>query len=133
MEDVFNAILYMQADGQIGALSYECSTNRVTKRNGYRDRQVTTRVGSLILHIPKFHDGTFSTQLFESYERNALVLLLSIIEMIYKVYRPGKSLKLQKYFAIQNSLEARFLRYVRSLIVRLYEISREKAVKHQNT
>lgn len=81
LEEVFNAILKMEADAQVGALSYERSPDRVTYRNGYRDRQLTTRVGSMTLHIPKFRDGTFSTQLFESYERSEQAFLLSIMEM----------------------------------------------------
>ena len=84
LEEVFNAILKMEADEQVGALSYERSPDRVTYRNGYRDRQLTTRVGSMTLHIPKFRDGTFSTQLFESYERSEQAFLQSSPESCVK-------------------------------------------------
>lgn len=58
LEEVFNVILKMEADEQVGALIYDHSPDRLTYRNGYRDRNLTTRVGSLMLHIPKFRDET---------------------------------------------------------------------------
>ena len=63
LEEVFNAILKMEATEQLGAQAYERTEERQTYRNGYRTRMLTTRVGTLTLHIPKFRDGTFSTEL----------------------------------------------------------------------
>ncbi|NLO33496.1 MAG: hypothetical protein GX117_09095 [Candidatus Hydrogenedentes bacterium] len=39
-------------------------------------------VGSLTVHVPKFWEGTFSTQLFNHHERSELALLLSLMEMV---------------------------------------------------
>ena len=82
LEAVFNAVLSAEAAEQLGAESYERTDGRVTYRNGYRTRQLTTRVGSLTLHVPKFREGTFSTQLFNRYERSEQALLLSLMEMV---------------------------------------------------
>ncbi len=82
LEAVFNAVLSAEATEQLGAESYERTDGRVTYRNGYRSRQLTTRVGSLTLHVPKFREGTFSTQLFSRYERSEQALLLSLMEMV---------------------------------------------------
>lgn len=82
LERVFNAVLNAEAESQIGAGLYERSEERQTYRNGYRTRGLTTRVGSLVLHIPKLRDGTFSTQLFRRYERSEQALLLSMMEMV---------------------------------------------------
>ena len=82
LEEVFNAILKMEATEQLGAQAYERTEERQTYRNGYRTRMLTTRVGTLTLHIPKFRDGTFSTELFRSYERSEQALLLSLMEMV---------------------------------------------------
>ena len=82
LEAVFNAVLSAEATEQLGAESYERTDGRVTYRNGYRPRQLTTRVGSLTLHVPKFREGTFSTQLFNRYERSEQALLSSLMEMV---------------------------------------------------
>lgn len=82
LETVFDAVLKSEASEQIGAKEYERTEDRQTYRNGYRTRQLTTRVGSLTLHVPKFRDGTFSTELFQNYERSEQALLLSLMEMV---------------------------------------------------
>jgi putative transposase len=82
LEAVFNAILSAEATEQLGAETYERTDERLTYRNGYRSRQLTTRVGSLTLQVPKFREGTFTTQLFNQYERSEQALLLSLMEMV---------------------------------------------------
>lgn len=82
LEEVFNAVLKAEATEQVGAETYERTEDRQTYRNGYRARSLTTRVGTLTLHVPKFRDGSFSTELFRSYERSEQALLLSLMEMV---------------------------------------------------
>jgi len=79
---VFDAVLQAQASEQLNAEPYERSDERASYRNGYRTRSLTTRVGTLVLHVPKFRDGTFSTELFERYQRSEKALLLSLMEMV---------------------------------------------------
>ena len=43
----------------IQAEKHERTEQRETQRNGYRDRMLKTRVGSLELRIPKLRDGTY--------------------------------------------------------------------------
>ena len=81
MEAVLDQILEAQVSEQIGAQKYERTDNRITSRNGYRERSLKTRVGTLTLHIPKLRDGTFSTDLFERYQRSEQALQLAIMEM----------------------------------------------------
>ena len=82
LEKVFDAVLKAQASEQLNAEPYERSDDRNSYRNGYRTRSMTTRVGTLVLHVPKFRDGTFSTELFSSYQRSEKALLLSLMEMV---------------------------------------------------
>ena len=58
------------------------SDERTTYRNGSRTRMLATRVGSLILHVPKFRNGTLGADLFTSYQRSEQALLLSLMEMV---------------------------------------------------
>lgn len=66
---------FLQAD------SYERCEERTGYRNGYKPRVLHTRVGDLVLAVPKDREGNFSTKLFERYQRSEKALVLSIIEM----------------------------------------------------
>lgn len=44
----------------INASDYERSEERVSYRNGYYERDFTTRVGTLELRVPRTRDGKFS-------------------------------------------------------------------------
>ena len=46
-------------EGLIGAGRHERSGERTTYRNGYRDRALDTRLGSLQLRIPKLRQGSY--------------------------------------------------------------------------
>jgi putative transposase len=47
------ALMGAEADAACGALFGERSLDRVNRRNGYRERRLDTRVGTLELAIPK--------------------------------------------------------------------------------
>ena len=102
LEKVFDAVLRGQASEQLNAEPYERSDGRVSYRNGYRERTLTTRVGTLILHVPKFRDGTFSTDLFRSYQRSEKALLLSLMEMVVQGVSTRKVEKVFSKFGLKN-------------------------------
>ncbi len=66
----------------LGALPYERTQNRKGHRNGYKPRQLNTRVGKLLLSVPQTRDGSFSTELFERYQRSEKALLSCLQEMV---------------------------------------------------
>ena len=66
----------------IGALPYERTVDRRGHRNGYKPRQLNTRVGKLLLSIPQTRDGSFSTELFERYQRSEQALICCLQEMV---------------------------------------------------
>lgn len=82
VEAVLNQILDAQASEQVGAGRYERSEERIAYRNGYRPRQLYTRVGPLTLRIPQMRDGQFSTEIFSRYQRSEQALVLSLMEMV---------------------------------------------------
>ncbi len=57
-EAVLQLLMEADVDGLIGASRHERSAERVSYRNGYRDRSLDTRVGSLQLRIPKLRQGS---------------------------------------------------------------------------
>jgi putative transposase len=82
MEEIFNQVLLAQSKEQIGADPYERTDERTAYRNGFRDRQLTTRIGHLTLRVPRHRNGEFSTELFERYQRSEQALVLSMMEMV---------------------------------------------------
>src|SRR5690625_4058258 len=76
---VFNQRMEEQRTQYIQASNYERSTKRTSHRNGYYDRNWTTRIGSLDLKVPRTRDGKFSPTLFERYQRNEKALLASML------------------------------------------------------
>lgn len=50
--------------------AYQRDSNRTTYRNGYYERDYTTKIGTLTLRVPRTRDGRFSTEVFERYQRN---------------------------------------------------------------
>ncbi len=82
LEQALNQLLKAQATEQLHALPYERSEGRQGMRNGYKPRQLTTRVGTISLQVPQFRDGTFSTELFARYQRSEQALVLAMMEMV---------------------------------------------------
>ena len=52
-------LMEFEVDSLIGAGRHERSDERTTYRNGFRDRQLETRLGTLDLKIPKLRQGTY--------------------------------------------------------------------------
>ena len=82
VESVLNQVLEAQMVDHLGADRHERSSDRTGYRNGYRERQLTTRVGTLILRVPQTRDGNFSTDLFRRYQRSEQALVLALMEMV---------------------------------------------------
>ena len=56
---VINALLSAEADAVCGAEWGKQSADRVTQRNGYRHRELDTRVGTVDVAIPKLRSGSY--------------------------------------------------------------------------
>lgn len=78
---LFNTLMEIQRDEYCQVESYERTENRVPQRNGYYERALTTRVGTLNLLVPRTRDGKFSTDMFERYQRNEKALVSAMLEM----------------------------------------------------
>ena len=82
MQESFQEFLEQEIALHLGALPYERTANRRGRRNGYKPRQLNTRVGKLFLSIPQTRDGSFSTELFERYQRSEQALICCLQEMV---------------------------------------------------
>lgn len=67
----------------LGAAPYERTPTRRGHRNGSYARTLKTRVGRLVLEIPRDRAGVFRPSLFARYERSEQALVLAMIEMYF--------------------------------------------------
>src|SRR5690554_7024020 len=57
LESVVNQVLHAQVTEQLKAAPFERSEERLGYRNGYRAREMKTRVGTLELRLPRVRSG----------------------------------------------------------------------------
>ena len=82
LEAILNQVLDAQMSEQLQAERYERMEQRQGYRNGYKPRQLTTRVGTLTLRVPQVREGGFSPELFARYQRSEQALILTLMEMV---------------------------------------------------
>jgi len=81
VEGVLNQILDAQVTEALGARWHERTEERVGYRNGTRARTLYTRVGPVTLLVPQTRDGSFSTEIFQRYQRSEQSFVLALMEM----------------------------------------------------
>src|SRR5213075_533278 len=79
-EAVLQLLMETDVEGLIGAGRYERSGERITWRNGYRDRTLDTRLGALQLRIPKLRQGSYFPQFLEARKSSEKALIAVIQE-----------------------------------------------------
>jgi putative transposase len=82
VETILNQVLEAQMRQHLSADRYERTEEREGYRNGYRERQLSTRVGPLVLRVPQTRDGSFATEIFERYRRSEQAFVLGLMEMV---------------------------------------------------
>lgn len=82
LEKALNQILLAESEEQLKAAPYERTEERTDSRNGFRDRDLTTRVGTLLMHVPRHRNQPFKTMIFENYSRSEAALIASMTEMV---------------------------------------------------
>jgi transposase-like protein len=82
LEKVMNEVLQAEMTEHLGAEPGEQTDERRGYRNGSYERELTTRVGSLTLEVPRDRDGTFQTKLFERYQRSEKALVTTLMQMV---------------------------------------------------
>src|SRR6185312_3433337 len=78
-ESVLQLLMEADVDGVVGAGRHERSTDRLNWRNGYRERTLDTRLGSLSLKIPKLRQGSYFPPFLEA-RRTTEKALVAVIQ-----------------------------------------------------
>ena len=76
-------------DGLIGAGRHERSGERTTYRNGFRDRALDTRLGTLQLRIPKLRSGPAYFPPFLEPRKASERALVAVIQAKRAAFAPG--------------------------------------------
>jgi putative transposase len=79
-EAVVQLLMETDVEGQIGAGRHERTGDRMTWRNGYRDRTLDTRLGPLQLRIPKLRNGSYFPPFLEPRKTSEKALVAVIQE-----------------------------------------------------
>jgi len=94
VEWIVQELLELEFTEHVGALPYERTASRQGYRNGCRERQLHTRVGTLTLRVPRDREGRFSTALFEQCQRSEKALILALQEAYLQGVSTRKMTKL---------------------------------------
>jgi putative transposase len=83
VKEVAEALMSADADAVCGAGYGERSPERVNRRNGYRERDWDTRVGSIELAVPKLREGSYFPDWLLQPRRRAEQAFVSVIADAY--------------------------------------------------
>ena len=79
-EAVLQLLMEADVEGLIGAGRHERTGERLNYRNGFRDRALDTRLGTLQLRIPKLRQGSYFPPFLDARKTSEKALLAVIQE-----------------------------------------------------
>lgn len=82
LEKILNEIMKAESEEQLGAAKHERTEDRQDYRNGTRERNLTTRIGTLTLEVPRHRNEPFHTMVFENYKRSEASLIAAMVQMV---------------------------------------------------
>ena len=82
VERILNQIMAVESAEQLGADRHERTDGRQDYRNGTRERSLNTRIGTIILEVPRHRNTPFHTMLFENYKRSEAALISAMVQMV---------------------------------------------------
>ena len=83
LQSVINALLCADADAVVGAEWGRPTPGRTAQRNGYRHRDLDTRVGTLDVAIPKLRSGTYFPEWLLERRKRAESALITVVADCY--------------------------------------------------
>ena len=82
LERILNEIMKAESEEQLGAARHERTEERQDYRNGTRERELNTRIGTLTLEVPRHRNVPFHTMVFENYQRSEAALIATMVQMV---------------------------------------------------
>jgi putative transposase len=116
VKDFAEALMGAEADALCGAPYGERSSERVNRRNGYRERDWDTRVGSIELAVPKLREGSYFPDWLLQPRRRAEQAFVSVIADAYLAGVSTRRVeKLVQQLGIERMSKSQVCRLARSL------------------
>ena len=84
MEMTLNQFLESRAEDLCNAKPYEQTDERTDYRNGSREKDFNTRLGTMELIVPRLRTQSVTEGFFEKYKRSEQALIAGIAEMVVK-------------------------------------------------
>ena len=81
-QDCLNGILRAESEEQLKAAPNERTEERTDYRNGTRERVLNTRIGKIVLDLPRHRNQPFKSMIFENYSRSETALIATMTEMV---------------------------------------------------
>src|SRR5699024_2918684 len=83
LQTMLNTLLSADADAVAGAEWGKPSPDRLTQRNGYRHRPLDTRVGTVVVAVPKLRSGTYFPNWLLERRKRAETALITVVADCY--------------------------------------------------
>jgi putative transposase len=83
LQSIINALLCADADAVVGAEWGRPTPGRTAQRNGYRHRDLDTRVGTIDVAIPKLRSGTYFPEWLLERRKRAESALITVVADCY--------------------------------------------------
>ena len=83
LQTMINALLSADADAVVGAEWGRPTPGRTAQRNGYRHRDLDTRVGTIDVAIPKLRSGTYFPEWLLQRRKRAEAALITVVADCY--------------------------------------------------
>ena len=83
LQTMINTLLSAEADAICGAEYGKPSADRVNSRNGYRTRELDTRVGTIDVAIPKLRSGTYFPEWLLERRKRSEVAMITVVADAY--------------------------------------------------
>ncbi|BEL03238.1 IS256-like element IS1081 family transposase [Actinoplanes sichuanensis] len=83
LSTVINSLLSAEADAVCGAEYGVAGPERVNSRNGYRHRELDTRIGTIDVAVPKLRSGSYFPEWLLERRKRAEAALVSVVATCY--------------------------------------------------
>jgi len=83
LQSMINTLLSAEADQVCGAEYGKPSADRVNSRNGYRTRELDTRVGTIDVAIPKLRQGTYFPEWLLERRKRSEAAMITVVADAY--------------------------------------------------
>src|SRR3989454_1276153 len=116
VKDFAEALMSADADAVCGAGYGDSVPERVSRRNGYRERDWDTRVGSIELALPKLREGSYFPDWLLQPRRRAEQAFVSVIADAYLAgVSTGRVEKLVQQLGVERMSKSQVSRLAKSL------------------